>query len=267
MSQKSRYQRLINLIKEMESVVVAYSGGTDSTLLLKAVVDARIPAVAVTGVSASTPAWDRENAVKMAGELGISHILVETDELQKEGYRRNDGMRCYYCKETLFGHLRRIAEKEGLKTVVEGSNLDDTRDYRPGLEAARKAGVKSPLIDVGLTKDDVRRISRSLGLPTWNRPSSPCLASRLSYHSPVTEKKLKLVEQAEAFLREVGIEPLRIRTDGVTARIETSTEEMKRLISEPLRAKVVSHLLGLGFKYVTLDMEGFMSGKMNRELL
>jgi uncharacterized protein len=261
-----RYRRLLELLKSLESTLVAYSGGVDSTLLLRAVKDASIRAMAITGISDTTPPWDIEDAKRLASEIGIPHRLVSTTEMQRKEFVSNTPMRCFYCKETLFSTLKEIALSEGYRWVIEGSNLDDLKDWRPGIQAAKIHGIKSPLIEVGLRKEDIRELSRLLGLPTWNKPSSACLSSRIPYGTPITREALKMVAEAEVFLRNLGFKECRLRHHGPIARIEVSKNEIPRLLEESLRMEIVNKLLQIGYQFVCLDLEGFTSGKMNRML-
>ncbi|NOZ26385.1 MAG: ATP-dependent sacrificial sulfur transferase LarE [Nitrospirae bacterium] len=259
-----KYEKLLDIVRSLDSAVVACSGGVDSTLLMKAVKDSGIKALAVTGKSPTTPSSDLDEAVAMASEIGLPHRIVPTAEMQRREFRENSRERCFFCKDTLFGELRRLAESEGFRWVVEGSNLDDLRDYRPGLRARELHGVRSPLIEAGLAKKDVREISKELGLRTWDRPASPCLSSRFPYGLAITEERLRMVEAAESFLRDLGLREFRVRHHGDLARIEARQEDMERLLVPSAREEVVSFLRGLGYKYVSLDLEGFESGRLNR---
>jgi len=259
-----RYKKLLDILRSLGSAVVACSGGVDSTLLLKAVKDSGIKALAVTGKSPTTPSADLEEAVAMASEIGLPHRIVPTAEMQRREFRENTRERCFFCKDTLFSELKRLAEEEGFRWVVEGSNLDDLKDYRPGLRARDLHGVRSPLIEAGIAKKDVRDISRALGLRTWNRPASPCLSSRFPYGLAITEEQLRMVEEAESFLRSLGFREFRVRHHGDLARIEAGREDMERLFAPSVRDDVVSFLRGIGYKYISLDLEGFESGRLNR---
>jgi len=261
---KSTYTRLVEIVRGLESILIACSGGADSTLLLRAGRDAGIPVLAVTGLSPSTPSWDRENARKMAELIGVPHRFIRTSEMDREEYRRNTPRRCFYCKDTLFRDLTRMARQEGFRWVVDGSNADDTSDHRPGREAARRHRVRSPLMEAGMGKEEIREISRALGLPTWDRPASPCLASRIPYNIPVTPEALQRIERAEAFLHAEGLQEVRVRDHGEIARIEVNESDIGRFLDESFRQRVVRHLMNAGFRYVSLDLEGFISGKLNR---
>jgi uncharacterized protein len=207
-----------------------------------------------------------DEARQYAASLGIRHIIVPSNELDAPGFRENSPRRCYYCKRELFGQLVELARQEGVEWVADGTNGDDTNDYRPGMEAARELGVRSPLKEAGLGKEDIRVISRQMDLPTWDKPSLACYASRFPYGSEISEDNLKQVAGAETFLRRRGIRTVRVRHYGHIARIEAGLEEMSRFLDEEFRLEVVSELKDLGFLYVTLDLEGFRSGSMNAVL-
>ncbi|MEC4686661.1 MAG: ATP-dependent sacrificial sulfur transferase LarE [Nitrospirota bacterium] len=259
-----RYKKLLSILRSLDSAVVACSGGVDSTLLIKAAKDSNIKALAVTGKSPTTPSADLNEAISMASEIGLPHRIIQTSEMQRREFRENNRERCFFCKDTLFGELKTLALKEGYQWVVEGSNLDDLKDYRPGLRARDLHGVRSPLIEARFTKEDIREISKALGLRTWNRPASPCLSSRFPYGFPITEEELIMVEEAESFLKSLGFSGFRVRHHGDLARIEVRVEDVGRFFDPFLRKDVVAYLRGLGYKYISLDLEGFKSGKLNR---
>ncbi len=262
----AKISALINILKKMESAVLAYSGGVDSTLLLKALQLSGIRALAVTAVSETMPKDDFLNAKKMARETGIEHKIIKTNELKNKNFLKNPANRCFYCKNELFGKLRKIADKEGYKFILDGSNLDDIDDWRPGRKAALKHGIRSPLIEVGLNKNEIRNISKKLKLPAWDRPSSPCLASRFPYREKITGKALKQVAEAEKFLKSVGFAEFRVRHHGDVARIELKENDFKKLLSSGVRKAVTEKLKSLGYKFISLDLEGFRSGRMNEGL-
>lgn len=254
---------LIDILKEMQSALIACSGGVDSTFLLRAAALSGIRALAVTGVSPAMPEQDFLDAREAASSMGIPHREIETRELESDDFRSNPPDRCYYCKNELFGRLKGIAGAEGYRYVIDGSNLDDLDDWRPGRRAASEHGVRSPLVEAGLRKEDVRRLSRELNIPIWDKPSSPCLSSRFPYGEPISLDALKRVGSAEKFLRSLGFRELRVRHHGDTARIELREEDFPKMLQAEIRVSVTEKLRVLGYHFVTLDLEGFRSGKFN----
>lgn len=242
--------------------LLAYSGGLDSTFLLKALKLSGIRALAVTSSSPTTPAHDLEDARRMAREIGLAHRVIKTSEMDNENFVENSPERCFHCKDELFKTLRAIAEEEGLGFVLDGANLDDSEDHRPGMRAAGMHGVRSPLLEAGFRKEDIRAASKALGLETWGKPSSACLSSRIPYGTPITVESLKRVADAEKALREMGFEALRVREHGPVARIEVPGEKMAEALK--LRDTIAERLREVGFKFVSLDLEGLRSGSMNR---
>ena len=264
---KQKYRKLQEILKKMGSAAVAFSGGVDSAFLLKAAHEALgDSAAAITARASAFPKRESSEAAAFCEKEGIRQILYDFDVMSVEGFSQNPPERCYLCKKALFEHIQQLAAQNGLAYVVEGSNLDDNRDYRPGHRAIAELGVKSPLRDAGLTKAEIRELSRELGLPTWNKPSYACLASRFVYGETITPDKLSMVEQAEQFLLDHGFRQMRVRVHGNLARIEVPAEELGRMTEEAFRQTVEARFRDLGFTYVTLDLSGFRSGSMNEML-
>ncbi len=248
-------------------MAVAFSGGVDSTFLLRAARDALGEnVVAVTASSCSFPERELNAAKKFCGENGIRHIICESEELNIKGFRQNPPNRCYLCKRELFEKIWAIARENGIANVAEGSNMDDTGDYRPGLEAVRELGVKSPLREAGLYKSEIRELSKQLGLPTWNKQSFACLSSRFPYGEAINEKKLAMVDKAEQLLLDLGFHQVRVRIHGDIARIEVAPAEIRRIAENGIREKISARFKEYGFAYVALDLDGYRTGSMNETL-
>ena len=254
------------IVRGLESVVVAFSAGADSTLVAKVAADELGKrALAVTSASESLAERELREALEYAESLGIPHRVIYTDELSNPDYLANPTNRCYHCKTTLYSHLSALAREEGYRHVANGLNVDDLGDYRPGLQAANEHGVRAPLQEAGLTKADVRAISKLLDVPTWDKPAMACLSSRVPYGEEITREKLSQIDRAEQFLRDLGYRQLRVRHHGQVARIELPSEAILPFVQQHAEA-VSTHLKTLGFLYVTLDLQGFRSGSMNEAL-
>jgi pyridinium-3,5-biscarboxylic acid mononucleotide sulfurtransferase len=265
MTLDEKLHRLRSLLGELESALVAFSGGVDSTFLLRVaheVLGSRC--LALTTVSPTTPADDLEEARTLAAALGIEHVIVDTNELAIAGYAENPTNRCYFCKDNLFVICAAEAKRRGLAVVLDGANLDDLGDHRPGLTAASQHGVRHPLVETGLSKADIRQASHALGLRTWDRPASPCLSSRFPYGTKITADRLARVAAAEGWLRARGIAELRVRFHEALARVEVAPADMPRVLA--LRGELVEAFRGFGFTWVALDLQGFRSGSLNEAL-
>ncbi len=268
MNPDKKYQSLKAILSDLGRVVIAYSGGVDSTFLLKTAVetlgkDNVLPCIAV---GPSLPQSQYKRAIETAKDMDVQMRKVVPDEMSDPAYRANDGQRCFHCKWHLFEILSRLARENNFKCVICGHNVDDNSDYRPGTRAAESFEVRCPLAEAGLTKDDIRALSRQLNLSTAELPASPCLASRICYGLEITEDRLKQVEQAEEFLKTLGLVEFRVRHHDTIARIEVHPEDIEKITNEPARSQIIAEIKSLGFKYVTVDLQGFRSGSMN-ELL
>jgi uncharacterized protein len=265
---RAKEARLHALLGEMDSIVVAYSGGVDSAYLAYAAMTARPGRVlCVTADSPSYPRRHRELAVRIAEQFGLPHEFVGTAEMERPEYRANAGDRCYHCKTELYSVLAALKDDRRFAVIVDGNNADDRGDYRPGRQAAREFGVRSPLDEAGLTKAEIRELSHEAGLPTWDEPASACLSSRIPYMSEVTEPKLQMIERAEDVLRELGFRICRVRHHDALARIELGRDEMPRALDPEVNARLVRELKAVGFKYVSLDLQGYRTGSLNEALV
>lgn len=262
-----KLKKLETYIESLGSLAVGFSGGVDSSLLLavaKEVLGDNV--IAVTGADASVPEREVKEATKFCEERGIKHIICRVNPLSEDGYRHNGPDRCYFCKHGIFTEVKRIADENGISFMAEGSNVDDIGDYRPGLKAAAELSVKSPLREAGLRKNEIRMISKAMGLPTWSKPAYACLASRFVYGEEITEEKLYMIDQAEQFLIEHGFLEERVRLHGNIARIEVPAKDIPKLVEEDIRESVYKRFSDLGFRFVTIDMKGYRLGSMNATL-
>ena len=263
----AKFRQLEDLLRKIEGLLVAFSAGVDSTFLLKvahSVLGQR--AVALTASSPTAPPGELDAAKNFTRELGCRHIVIDSHELANPSFSTNPANRCFFCKEELYTICRRQADQLGIVTVVDGTNLDDLNDHRPGLQAARQWGVRHPLVEAEMTKEEIRRYSRELGLPTWDKPSSPCLSSRFPYGTAINLERLNRVAVCEVFLKQNGFREFRVRYHGDLARIEVAQNEFDRLFDRVLRDAIVAAFKAAGFKYVSLDLQGYRTGSMNEAL-
>ncbi len=264
---QDKYRNLKENLRSLGSAAVAFSSGVDSTFLLKTAQEVLgDKVIAVTAASCSFPERERKEAENFCKENGITHIICQSEELDIEGFRQNPVNRCYLCKHELFEKIWAIAKEHQVKHVIEGSNTDDVGDYRPGMAAVRELGVKSPLRETGLSKAEIRELSKQMGLPTWNKQSFACLSSRFVYGETIDETKLSMVDKAEQLLLDLGFHQVRVRIHGMLARIEVAPEELNRLLGPDIREQVTARFKEFGFTYVTMDLQGYRTGSMNEIL-
>jgi len=264
---QEKYELLKDIIEKKKSAAIAFSGGVDSTFLLrvaKEVLGDKL--IAVTATSSTYPERELKEAIKYSEDIGVTHIIISSEELDIEGFASNPKNRCYYCKKELYSKINNIASANGVDYVFDGSNLDDTGDYRPGIQAAKELDVVSPLKEAGLTKNDIRDLSKELGLPTWNKPSFACLSSRFPYGNKITLPKLNMVDKAEQFLLDMGITQVRVRHHGEIARIEVEPSERENFFDIQVMNRIGNEFKKIGFTYVTLDLLGYRTGSMNEGL-
>jgi pyridinium-3,5-biscarboxylic acid mononucleotide sulfurtransferase len=260
-------QRLREIFRNLGSVIVAYSGGVDSSYVAY-VANAELGprAICVTGQSASLPSYQQAEIERVISEFGFHHETIQTNELENPNYRANNADRCYFCKDELYSKLEALAASRGIEYIVDGSTTDDLHDFRPGRQAAKQHAVRSPLIEAGMSKREVREFSRRVGLPTWDKPASPCLSSRIAYGTTVTIERLSKVDRGEEILREFGFREFRVRHHDTLVRLEIAPAELDRVLRRDMIEQLAARFRELGFKYVTLDLQGFRSGSMNEVL-
>ena len=262
---EEKFSKLQNILREMGSALIAYSGGVDSTFLIKVAKDVLgEKALAIIAASATFPRLELEEAERQAQDIGIGYLVIKTEELRNPSFYNNPPERCYYCKRELFGKLQEIAREKGFKFILDGTNQDDQNDFRPGRKAGREFKVRSPLFEAGLAKEDIRILSRELGLSTWDKPSQACLSSRFPYGEVISEEKLRIVEEGEEFIRSLGFRQVRLRHHGQLARLEVDQEDIPKFFDNGIGEKIKNKLIELGYLYITVDLEGYRTGSLNK---
>ncbi len=263
---KKKIDRLKAILQKMESLAIAFSGGADSTFLLA--VASELPDIDIMAITASSPmipSWEIIEAKKMAARLKVKHKIIKTDPLENPLLKKNPPERCYICKKDLFAKFLNLVKEQGLRYLADGTNHDDLKAYRPGLRALKELGVRSPLAEAGLIKEDIRKYSKIMGLPTWDTPALACLATRIPYNEEITMEKLKMIDRAEEFIRSLGFRQVRVRCHYSMARIELDPVDIPRLLEQSMREKTVSRLKTIGFNHITIDLEGYRSGSMDEQ--
>ena len=267
MNQKAlnkKKEKLTSILKELDSLVIAFSGGVDSTFLLAMAFDTlKDNVVAVTAESPIHPEREKHEAARLAKKIGARHIIVQSREINQPDFLANPRNRCYVCKKYILEDIIRLASEMDMKNIAHGANKDDLNDYRPGFKAAEEMGILSPLIDADLSKNDIRTLSKEMNLSTWDKPSNACLASRIPYGTPITKEALAMIEHAEAFILNLGLRTCRVRHHGDVARIETAIEDIKTILDKKNRQKIAKKLKELGYKHISIDLEGYVQGSMN----
>ena len=262
---KAKRKHLISLLQQFDSLMIAFSGGVDSTFLLAIsheVLNDKL--IAITATSSLHPEWEKNEAIEFAKRLGVKHIVVPSREMSRQDFRNNPTDRCYICKKLLFEDFWAIAKDNGIKHIAHGATVDDLGDFRPGFIAATEWGIKAPLIDADLTKDDIRLLSREMNLKTWDKPSMACLATRIPYGKPITKQNVQIITNAEKVLLDLGFTSCRVRLHDTMARIEIDIEELGKMLEPKTRHVIIKKLQKIGFSYVTVDLEGYRQGSMNR---